>query len=67
LAIGPPRLAPNWFWLSSGLGWFWGAKWLRELSPSLRLNSQAAPRQTLLPDLVTTLTIEPALRPYSAP
>src|SRR6185369_6933105 len=42
------------------------AKKFFDCSVSSRLNSQAPPCQSLLPDLVTTLTTEPALRPYSA-
>jgi hypothetical protein len=48
------------------LGWVVGAKKLRAWSASLRLNSQAPPCQRFVPDLVTTFTTEPALRPYSA-
>ena len=66
MAIGPPSEAPNWFCFSFGLACVDGAKKFRACSASLRLNSQAPPCHSLLPDLVTTLTTEPALRPYSA-
>ena len=57
---------PNWSCSSTGLGCVVGAKKFRASSASSRWNSHPLPCQALLPDLVTTFTTDPALRPYSA-
>ncbi len=60
---GPPAAAPYWFWINWG---FWVWKKLRALRLSLRWNSQAAPWSSLVPCLLTMVTLAPGLRPLSA-
>ena len=64
LRMGPPAVAPNWFWINCGFTD--GAKKFRAFSLWLRRNSQAVACRSLVPERVTTLKIDPALRPYSA-
>src|ERR1039458_8309914 len=61
--MGPPNVPPNWFWWKSGLML---SKKPRASRTVLRKNSYASPWNSLVPPLVTTLTTEPELRPYSA-
>src|SRR6266581_1667102 len=79
---GPPRLPPNWFWLYCGAHAFRvlilgsllshgkaresRSKKLRACSLLFRLNSHRPPWNSLVPDLVTTLTCAPAPLPNSA-
>src|SRR6185295_4340455 len=60
----PPPVPPNWFCFSAG---FDVANRFLACSASSRLNSHSVPCHWLVPALVTTLTTDPALRPYSAP
>src|ERR1019366_9130169 len=60
---GPPKVPPNWFWLNCGLTVL---KYPCALSTLLRKYSYTLPCHRLVPDLVTTLTTAPELRPYSA-
>src|SRR5271169_6061754 len=63
--IGPPNVPPNWFWWKSGFGATVNVNGLA-LRSVLRKNSYTLPWNSLVPDLVTTLTTAPELRPYSA-
>src|SRR6266567_3548652 len=65
LRIGPPRVAPNWFWMKRGLppaGWKYGVASRAEL----RRNSKRVAWSWLVPDLSVTLTTPPAAWPNSA-
>src|SRR5207247_181969 len=61
---GPPSVAPNWLNLSGGGSVV--AKKFFDWNRSLRRNSQPDPCHSFVPDLVTTLTTDPELRPNSA-
>src|ERR1700733_14205119 len=63
LMIGPPNVAPNWFWFSCG---FTVLKYPCAFNTVLRKYSNTSPCSALVPDFVTTLTTDPELRPYSA-
>src|SRR5882672_10765753 len=61
--IGPPSVPPNWFNRIGGLS---VAKKLRASSASLRSDSNALPRNRLVPDRVDIVTTPPVEWPYSA-
>src|SRR6266516_2551951 len=57
---GPPTVRPYWFWRKAGFFCF--AKLSKKFAASnlsFRRNSQRSPCISLLPDLVTTLTLAP--------
>ena len=64
--IGPPKTNP--YWLRSNLGFtpVVGLKKPTAFSFVLRLNSQAVPRNALVPLRIDALITAPPVRPYSA-
>ena len=66
MIIGPPNVAPYWFWMNSGLpppaGWKYGVA----SSAEFRRNSNTLPWKALVPDFMVTLTTPPAACPNSA-
>ena len=64
--IGPPNTPPNWLRLSVGLTPDDGLKKPVALSAVLRLNSQAVPRNWLVPLRNVALITAPPARPNSA-
>src|SRR3954451_15244797 len=64
--MGPPKTKPYWLRLSFGLTPLDGLKNPVALSASLRLNSQALPRNWLVPLRIDAFTTAPPVRPNSA-
>src|SRR6266852_5218866 len=63
--MGPPNVPPNWPRRYASKGG--NVKRDLELASLLLMYPYAEPCRLLVPDLVTTLTIPPSARPYSAP
>src|SRR5262249_55288446 len=65
LMMGPPMVAPNWFWMNEAWppdGWKYGVA----SSFELRRNSKTLPWKLLVPDFMVTFTTPPAACPNSA-
>ena len=63
---GPPNENPNWLYRNAGNGVPFVLKKLRASMAEFRRNSNALPWTSLVPDLETTFTTAPELRPSSA-
>ena len=65
--MGPPRVPPNCCCLNGDFSAFClSSKNVFEFRLSLRANTKALPRKSLVPLFVMTLTTPPTERPYSA-